>query len=101
MTPDCLVCRGACCEQLVIPRMLLPKANRDYFRARGTLTEAGLVLECRCPKLSREGLCSIYEIRPVVCRTYEPGSQACEDAIFHRRTVSEVEEIHHTQEPKP
>lgn len=29
---------------------------------------------CSCPKVTAEGLCSIYEDRPATCRRYAPGS---------------------------
>jgi Fe-S-cluster containining protein len=98
---NCLECKGACCEQLIVPA---PKdrAAMDFFRARGTAVRGPkrdwvrVILECRCPKLGEDGLCTIYEDRPLICAEYRAGGPACIAAARSRRTPEEYERIEAT-----
>ena len=94
--PSCAICRGACCERFLVPGRVLPlhrPLDLAYFQARGTIEEGdlgtNLVLESRCPKLTPQGCCSIYEERPDTCRQYPRGGPACMVAIRARRTPEE------------
>lgn len=98
--PDCLRCRGACCEDLVFPAAGLSPATRDFFAVRcgGTVNltahHLGFAVGTPCPKLSDDGLCTVYESRPEICRRYEAGGPACVEVLARRRTPEEIAEIY-------
>ena len=85
MTP-CDVCKGACCETLVLPVELGLMSNQDrrFFRLRGDFEPGGLRVDAACRQLV-DGRCGVYETRPEACRTYEVGSSACRAAVRARR----------------
>lgn len=91
--PDaCRLCRGACCETLVLPVVLeeAPVDIRQSMLMRGARRELGGVrIDSRCRFLSRKGLCSIHESRPDVCRKFEVGSPACRAAIIANRRIAD------------
>lgn len=100
---NCLECRGACCEQLILP--LGPNRTVfEFMRARGQVKHShGLnivILDCRCPKLDEEGLCSIYEQRPVHCRAYKAGGAACIEAVRRNRTKAQFSRIREDGDPE-
>lgn len=91
----CSVCPepGHCCKRFYLgPKRLegtLEEAQQYIdgrgfpFTALGFVTRSTCPLDetrnlseivCTCPKLTPEGLCSIYESRPALCRNYQPGS---------------------------
>lgn len=100
MTPDCMVCRGACCETILLPATL--QLDEEWAEARGirrfTVTRdfGGLdciEVPCACPKLSPMGACSIYDRRPTLCADFTVGGVACLSAIGRRRTPEKQREI--------
>lgn len=100
MTPDCMVCRGACCETLLLPGSLgldeewAAARGLKRFIANGYYTSIPAIeAPCPCPKLSPMGACSIYETRPQVCRAYPVGGPSCLGAITRRRTPEKAREI--------
>lgn len=86
MTP-CDLCRGACCETLVLPVELglMSQQDKRFFRLRGDFEPGGLRVDAPCRQLTDEGRCGIYQSRPDACRTYEVGSPACRAAVRARR----------------
>ncbi len=97
MKPDCMVCRGACCETIVMPGPLAAFFDPEWRRVRGRelppFEQPSWEIHRSCPELTPEGLCGIHETKPRVCREYEPGSQACLSAIERRRTREQAREI--------
>ena len=91
MHPACEVCRGACCESLLVP-VMRDKDSRDFFATRGSVfTVLGqpfdtLELPTPCRHLDACGKCGVYESRPQPCRTYEVGSKECRLTVKRRRT---------------
>ncbi len=90
---NCLECRGACCEDILIPveRRLIDDDALDWLETRGRPvyrngTLAAYAFEARCPLLTTKGLCHIYEARPAICRRYEPGGPDCLETLKRRRT---------------
>jgi hypothetical protein len=84
----CKLCRGACCESV----MLLIDRNpltAEFYCARGEVFAINgnpvAELPCRCPHLSNSGKCKTYASRPVACIRFEAGSTMCLAAIERRR----------------
>ncbi len=102
MKSDCMVCRGACCETIVIPAQMAIFFDAEWRRIRGRDVALGACdprvpdsweIPCACPKLTADGLCGIYDTRPLICRHFEPGSFACLSAIERRRTPEQAKRI--------
>lgn len=87
--PACNLCRGACCESVIIA--VPDPSDQQWLDLHGTPTEAGTMLRCRCSKLRPDGLCGIYETRPKTCRVFEPGCVGCRLAIRELRPWLEAE----------
>ena len=83
MTP-CELCKGACCESIVIPLKFEEADAQRWLGFHGTEQENGIRLDCKCSKL-RHGRCTIYDSRPDVCRVFEVGSPNCREAVKTRR----------------
>lgn len=93
---NCLVCRGACCESFTILKADVNIKHGDensWFLLHAVEEEEALTFECRCTKLTKEGLCGIYETRPIMCRTFVPGSRDCIDTVKRRRTPEQFLKI--------
>lgn len=99
MHPACAICRGACCETVVIP---LPEPRHmtrgmwELLMLRGDLTPGGggVRLDAPCRHLTRAGKCGIHDDRPQVCRDYKVGGPACRAAVRDRRPPAVVERIY-------
>ena len=93
---NCLECRGACCEQLILPA---PSPfgetadSFDFLAARGDVLKESVILDCRCPHLEPDGRCSCYDVRPRFCRDYKAGGPACLAAVRRRRTPEQLRRI--------
>ena len=90
--PACALCRGACCESVVLPLPQEPGVKR-WLSLRGKVVDlhGSLVrLECKCSALVN-GQCSIYQDRPTPCKDYEVGGAACRATVAERRPVSAAE----------
>jgi Fe-S-cluster containining protein len=99
---NCLECKGACCEQLVLPvPSPIGKTGDafDFLAARGDLKGKGVVLEQRCARLTEEGQCSIYGFRPRFCKDYKAGGPACLAAVARRRLPEHYAEIRTAADP--
>ena len=100
----CSECRGACCEQLILP-VANDQATLDFLAVRGQVlldnrAAPGVRLECPCPKLTDEGRCGIYELRPVICSTYKAGGPACLEAVRRRRPPEDFRRIREEGDPE-
>lgn len=81
--PDCMTCRGACCESLLLTPYLAAQFETEYIETRGKRLDNGWVeLKVRCPKLAHDGMCSIYAVRPLACQNYPVGGSACLAAMI-------------------
>ncbi len=84
MHPACALCRGACCESLVVD---LPTG--DLGRWLGyhgrTLPSAEVELAAPCRHLETCGTCAIWEKRPAPCHVYTVGGADCRATIARRR----------------
>ena len=85
MDDPCAAC-GACCEELEVPRGVLPW-SRTFMATRGLPVSPTLVrLECKCPHLTEGKECGIWPTRPLVCRAFKVGGVACREARARRRS---------------
>lgn len=102
---DCSVCKGACCEELVIcsstPGADFPQADKEFMGIRGTLVEPGLyAVSSRCPKLSRRGRCRVYDDRPIACALLVPGGKECLACVGRRRSTNQYRDIREDHDPE-
>lgn len=102
---NCLTCKGACCESFSVelPKLIFGEA-RTWVEHHATKIEEGentsvLSLECRCTKLTKDGLCSIYDDRPLICEFFIAGSKDCLDTVKARRTKEEFLAIREEGDP--
>lgn len=100
---NCLECRGACCESILIPRFpgdgFIVAENNRWLELHGTPSGTNVSLEARCTALGDDGLCTIYEDRPLPCVVYPPGEEACLATIRERRTRQDYERIRDAGDP--
>ena len=84
----CELCKGACCESILIPIDSSPMTT-EFYDTRGSVFEiygrTYAELPARCPYLSKAGKCMTYAQRPVACSRFEVGSLMCVTAIERRR----------------
>lgn len=84
MNPACKLCRGACCESLMIP-LPADEGAAMWLSLHGRPGFPGTVrLECACRKL-RDGKCTIHDSRPSVCVDYPVGGESCRATVRLRR----------------
>lgn len=97
MNAACEICRGACCESMV---MGLPHGDFGvWLRYHGEpIGKERVELPSPCRMLV-EGKCSVWESRPEHCRCYEVGGEACR-ATVRRRRPGQWQEIFRAMEPK-
>lgn len=99
---NCKACAGACCESFAIPIADLKPPNADamnWIQLHGSTRDGYLQLECRCTALQSDGLCGIYEERPLVCRMFVPGSADCLATVKKRRTPDDYQAIRDAEDP--
>lgn len=86
MNPACQLCRGACCETIVVA----PPANDDgrWLRFHGTpLADGRLELATPCSMLKPCGTCAIHTLRPEACRAFPVGGADCRATVLRRRSA--------------
>jgi Fe-S-cluster containining protein len=99
----CLECHGACCEDLglEINPQTIPTHVLEWIKHHASRIEDQLLIfEVRCTKLTSDGLCSIYEDRPLICATFPPGSEACLNTVKRRRTIEDYQRIRDQEDPE-
>jgi hypothetical protein len=80
----CELCRGACCESVLVPVPIDPVAC-EFVRARGKQIDPNTIeWEQVCPSL-RDGKCDRYRTRPVACQLYKAGGRVCRETVRRRR----------------
>ena len=64
---------GKCCQKVVLPYPNIP--NKDMERwlkfHKIEIKNGSIIIYNKCDKLTDDGLCSIYEDRPQLCRDYD------------------------------
>lgn len=81
--------------------MIPPNADsKRWLELHATVDGPKLTFECRCTKLTSEGLCSIYDDRPMICELFIPSSRACLDAVKVRRTPENYQLIRGEDDPE-
>lgn len=79
----CEQCAAACCRYLAIP-LDRPRSPRDYDDIRWYLMHEGVSVfvedgdwfiqfQTRCRNLQADNRCGVYDVRPQICREYQPG----------------------------
>lgn len=84
---DCRACGACCAHSADWPRFSLEDDAALALIPAALVDERGNGMRCegaRCSALSgevgRSTACTIYAIRPEVCRACEPGDDACREA---------------------
>ena len=83
MNNTCRLCGACCCRYLTLP--LAPESTFDaeakrWLELHGiTIGNGKLIIPLRCSKLLN-GVCTIYETRPKVCRDFAVDGEACQQA---------------------
>ncbi|GIK16241.1 MAG: hypothetical protein BroJett003_12050 [Planctomycetota bacterium] len=79
----CAQCPAACCRYVALP-LDKPRTVRDYDDIRWYLMHEGfsvfvedgdwyVQIESKCKNLRDDNLCGVYETRPQICESYQPG----------------------------
>jgi len=68
----------------MLPIRLKDEDIQRWIVLHGEDTDQGVYFECKCKAL-KNGKCSIYADRPMVCRNFQVGSPNCLLAIERRR----------------
>lgn len=91
MHPACQLCRGACCESIVL-HDLPPGDTSRWLALHGRVLPSGSVeFPAPCRELDTCGLCRIHATRPEPCRTYAVGGVDCRATIIRRRPAHSAE----------
>jgi len=98
----CLVCRGACCEtlEITVPQELPAQHEWASARALRVLGPGRYLVESWCPKLTRDGLCSVQHTKPLECALFPAGGEACLEAVRERRTPAQYAQIRDESDPE-
>ena len=100
----CEVCRGACCETIVLHVTVPTVDMANYVQLHSVPVEGSpfvkdRVFECKCTALSSAGRCNVYQARPQVCRDYRAGGVECLRTVVSRRTKKEFALIREAGDP--
>ena len=78
MDSPCFTCKGACCESIVVQFETATDESLEWLNLHeGVMADKkSMRFECKCSML-KDGLCSIWNKRPQICRQYKIGSEAC------------------------
>lgn len=92
--PACALCRGGCCETVVIP-IVPEEMNTDevvWIGMRGKVVDDSVFLRCACANLTPSGTCGIYPTRPQVCRNFTVGGAECVTTVrlFRRAQAADI-----------
>ena len=91
---NCEVCRGACCEFVLLDvQTTLDPDTQRWFDLHTTTIRGHRCFESKCSMLSDKGRCNIYADRPKMCVDFEVGGERCIEAVLHRRTPEQFEQI--------
>ncbi len=83
MNPACELCRGACCESIVVAS---PKTDEGRWLAYhgAELTDGKTEIAAPCSKLC-DGKCTVWKNRPMPCVIFEVGGADCRATVKRRR----------------
>lgn len=101
----CEVCKGACCEEVVLELEPRTNVDQEWFGVRFPLAvhkadRIELRFESRCPQLTECGRCAIhFTSKPVACVLYEAGGADCLEVVGLRRTPVEYQAIRDAADP--
>lgn len=85
MNKACQLCRGACCESMVLPTSGLAPDQAVWLALHGRMVGKGMVeVEQPCSQL-QAGLCAAWSHRPNMCRDYAVGGGSCRATVLRRR----------------
>jgi Fe-S-cluster containining protein len=84
MVSPCDICKGACCESIVLPLAFKDEDTQRWYALHGKDERGAVRLECKCSAL-KHGKCTIYDTRPEVCRVFAVGSPECRNSVTQRR----------------
>jgi putative zinc- or iron-chelating protein len=102
--PACEACKGACCEEILLPLDWRDQRAMEYFAKRGERSNAPgypvVILNAPCPQLV-DGLCGCHEDRPAACADYPIGGLGCRNAIKRRRPDQATELLALTRIRRP
>ena len=85
---DCVDCKASCCNHVAIG-IDKPTSRKEYGHIRWYLSHKNVSVfidhddgwnvefATPCTHLDENGMCSIYETRPVICREYPADDQYC------------------------
>lgn len=105
MTPKnegpCSVCKGACCEYMVLNVDHLRPDVQKWFEYHGEeyagvasrLDTKNMIIDQQCLQLTMNGKCGIYKSRPEICKALKPGSKMCVEAIERQRDPEQAKLI--------
>ena len=84
MNPACEICKGACCESIVVGK---PEGDEGLWLAfhGKTIGADKIELETPCQMLCA-GKCSIWKLRPSNCAAYDVGGDGCRETVIRRRS---------------
>ena len=78
--PACEICGGACCKSFLIWKGVFKTDVSAWLALHGKEEGNGVRFDLQCSAL-KDGLCSIYDHRPEMCKTAKVGNRMCLDAI--------------------
>lgn len=80
------ICRNCslCCRTIIIQLGGLNAEDTQYWSTIGYAVGQVCVIRLQCKQLDKTGLCGIYDMRPVKCRTFDVNGAACK---LIRKTV--------------
>lgn len=85
MNPACELCRGACCESIVLKAPPAGDPGRWLAYHADSLPDGSLEIQSRCTRLSGCGACMIHASRPAQCREFPVGGPDCRATVARRR----------------
>ena len=85
----CQLCRGACCEYVVVKRDESNDDKWDWLCYHGEVTGNVVKIPTPCSKF-RDGGCSIYPDRPKMCRDFRVGCSLCVQAVSTRSNKDDI-----------
>jgi hypothetical protein len=96
MHPACKLCRGACCEFMLLPLSCVPRAERSWLEFHGDTLVPGVgtvALDVPCRMRRPDGRCAVYTTRPYICDDFEVGGSGCRFTIRRQRGGEQATEI--------
>lgn len=74
MNPTCALCGAKCCKVLWLPG---PPSEFTLRTRRVVEVLGGTLIAGRCRRLDNGNRCSVYEMRPALCREWDVDGLPC------------------------